>query len=104
MSSLTSLFKKEHMGQLILAILFVIYLIMGYNTPAPVADLIDTVVGKVVVIVIALALFANSNVIVGILGLLDCFVLHYSCKSSTRWRLLLKLRLLYTASTFIFHR
>ena len=75
MSSLTSLFKKEHMGQLILAILFVIYLIMGYNTPEPVAGLIDTLGGKVAVIIIVIVLFANSNAILGILGLLVAYKL-----------------------------
>ena len=37
MESYSSLFKKEHMGELILIILFIIYLIMGYKTPEPIA-------------------------------------------------------------------
>jgi len=73
MSILTSLFKKEHMGQLILAILFVIYLIMGYETPEPLAGLIDSLGGKVAVIIVALALFANSNPVLGVLGLLVAY-------------------------------
>ena len=45
MSKLIS-FKKENTGQVLLAVLFVIYLIMGYQTPQPVADIINTVPGK----------------------------------------------------------
>jgi len=73
MSTLTSLFKKEHMGQFLLAILFIIYLIMGYKTPEPVANVIDTLPGKIVVIIVALALFANVHPILGVLGLLVAY-------------------------------
>ena len=73
MDSLTSLFKKQNMGQLILAILFVIYLIMGYQTPEPVAGLIDSLPGKIVVIIAALSLFANVHPILGVLGLLVAY-------------------------------
>jgi len=54
MDSFSGLFKKEHMGELTLAILFIIYLIMGYKTPEPVANMVDTVVGKIVIILIVI--------------------------------------------------
>ena len=73
MDTLSGLFKKQNMGQLILAILFVIYLIMGYKTPEPVANVVDTLIGKIVIIIIALALFANVNPVLGILGLLVAY-------------------------------
>lgn len=68
-----NLFKKENAGQLMLAIVFIIYLIMGYQTPEPLASAVDTLWGKVIVAVIALSLFAISNPIVGVLGLLVAF-------------------------------
>ena len=70
-----SLFKTQNIGQLLLVILFIIYLIMGYKTPSSLANVIDTVYGKVVVIVLALILFVNSNPILGVLGLFVAFAL-----------------------------
>ena len=75
MDNFKDLFKKQHMGQVILLILFIIYLIMGYKTPDSLANLIDNVYGKVFVIVIALLLFSNSNPILGIVGFIVAYEL-----------------------------
>jgi hypothetical protein len=69
MNSLTSLFKRENMGQLLLSILFIIYIVMGYKMPHNVAAMIDTIPGKSLVVIIALILFATTNPILGVLGL-----------------------------------
>ena len=73
MDSLSDLFKKRNIGQALLAILFVIYLMMGYDTPGPVATLIDTLPGKIVVIIAALSLFTCVHPVLGILGLLVAY-------------------------------
>lgn len=73
MNNLTGLFKTQNMGQLMLAILFVIYLVMGYKTPEPVANLVDTLPGKIVVIILALVLFVNVHPVLGVLGLLVAY-------------------------------
>ena len=75
MKEFTNLFKKENMGQLILSILFVIYLLMGYNTPMSLAELIDTPVGKIAVIIVALCILSTSNPILGILALFVAYEL-----------------------------
>jgi len=62
------LFKKKNMGELLLAILFIIYLIMGYKTPPALASIIDTTYGKVIVVIIMLMLFVYANPILGVLG------------------------------------
>jgi len=69
MDSLTNLFKKEKMIQLILVILFIVYLIMGYKTPEPIANMIDTLLGKTVIVIIVISLFAYTNPILAVLGL-----------------------------------
>jgi hypothetical protein len=69
MERFSSLFKKEHMGELVLVILFIIYLIMGYKTPEPIAGLIDTLVGKIVIFLIIVYLFMNSHPILAVLAL-----------------------------------
>jgi hypothetical protein len=48
---------------------------MGYKTPASVATMIDTTVGKIVVALIALLLFAYSNPILGVLGIFVAYQL-----------------------------
>ena len=73
MDNLSDLFKKKHMGELILAILFIIYLIMGYKTPDVVANLVDTLIGKVVIIIIVIYLFMNCNPILAVLALFVAF-------------------------------
>ena len=69
MESYSSLFKKQHMGQLVLVILFIIYLIMGYKTPEPVASMIDSLAGKIVVIIIVIYMFVNTHPVLAVLAL-----------------------------------
>jgi hypothetical protein len=73
MNSFSDLFKKEHMGQLILVILLIIYLIMGYSTPEPIAAMIDTMGGKLIIFGIVGYLFMYTNPILAILGLFVAF-------------------------------
>lgn len=75
MNHFNNLFKKENMGQLILSILFVIYLIMGYNTPLSLAEFVDTSIGKIAVIMVALCILSTSNPILGVLGLFVAYEL-----------------------------
>jgi hypothetical protein len=75
MEFLNELLEKRNMSQLVLVVLFIIYLLMGYKTPASVASMIDTTVGKIVVALIALLLFAYSNPILGVLGIFVAYQL-----------------------------
>ena len=73
MEGFSELFKKENMSQLALAILFIIYLIMGYKTPEPVANVVDTLVGKIVILITVVALFMHANPILAVLSLFVAF-------------------------------
>lgn len=73
MESYSSLFKKEHMGQLILVILFIIYLIMGYKTPEPIANMIDSLAGKIVIFIIVIYMFMHTHPILAVLALFVAF-------------------------------
>ena len=66
---------KNTSGQWILAILFLLYLIMDYRTPTPLAMVVNTVPGKVIVLVVFLSLFFFSHPLLGILGLFVGFEL-----------------------------
>ena len=83
MDSFTELFKKEHMGEFILIILMIIYLIMGLKTPELVAILIDNVVGKVVIILVVIYLFMHANPILAVLAALVAFDLMRRSSATT---------------------
>lgn len=73
MKSFLSLFKKEYIGQLVLVILMIIYLILGLKTPEPIANIIDSLAGKIVMFVIVIYLFMHANPILAILSLFIAF-------------------------------
>ena len=73
MDSFSKLFKKENMGQVILSVLFIIYLIMGYKTPENIANVIDTFYGKTIIFGMVLLMFFYGNPILAVLGLFVAF-------------------------------
>jgi hypothetical protein len=73
MNSFTELLKKEHMGEFILVILMIIYLVMGFKTPEMVANLIDNIIGKVVIILVVVYLFMHANPILAVVAALVAF-------------------------------
>ena len=73
MDSFSKLFKKENMGQVILSVLFIIYLIMGYKTPENIANMIDTFYGKTIIFFMVLLMFFYGNPILAVLGLFVAF-------------------------------
>jgi hypothetical protein len=75
MEYLNQLLEKRNMPQLVLVILFIIYLLMGYKTPSSVANMIDSNMGKIMVALFALLLFAYSNPILGVLGIFVAYQL-----------------------------
>jgi hypothetical protein len=83
MEGFSELFKKENMSQLALAVLFIIYLIMGYKTPEMVANVVDTLVGKVVIFITVITLFMHANPILAVLSLFVAFDLMRRSSAAT---------------------
>lgn len=83
MEYINNLLEKRNMSQLLLVILFIIYLIMGFKMPDPVATMIDSSAGKVVVALVALLLFGYSNPILGVLGIMVAYQLIKSSSEKT---------------------
>lgn len=75
MDNIKKLFNKDEMGQLILCILFIIYLIMGYKTPQAVANIINLTVSKIIIFIVVVLLFINANPILAVLSLFVAYVL-----------------------------
>jgi len=73
MDYFSELFDKKNMPQLVLSGLFLVYLIAGLKLPDNVANVLDSTVGKIVIVVVALMLFAYSNPILGVLALLVAY-------------------------------
>jgi hypothetical protein len=73
MDSFTQLLNKEHMGEFILVILMIVYLVLGFRTPELIATMIDNLIGKVVIILIVIYLFMYSNPILAVLAALVAF-------------------------------
>ena len=83
MDSFNDLFKKQHMGEFVLVILMIIYLILGLKTPDIIANMIDNVIGKVVVILIVVYLFIHANPILAVMAALVAFDLMRRSSATT---------------------
>jgi hypothetical protein len=75
MEYLKKLMEKKNLLQLILVILFIIYLVFGIKMPNQFAETMDTSSGKIIVWLVAMILFVFSNPILGILGLIVAYEL-----------------------------
>lgn len=73
MDYLKQLFNQKNAPEIVLSIIFVIYLVLGLKLPENVSIIIDTSIGKLIIVIIALALFAYSNPVLGILSLLIAY-------------------------------
>lgn len=62
-------------GQWILTVLLAAFIFTGVHIPQELATAVDSSAGAVVVIVIALAAFLNTNIIVGVLSLVAAYEL-----------------------------
>jgi len=83
MDYFSTLFDKKNMPQLVLSILFVIYLLVGYKMPDSIASAVDSTLGKIIVALVALFLFAYSNPVLGVLGLLVAYQIITSASVKT---------------------
>lgn len=68
MDKLTNLLLKENKYQLVLVILFILYILLDVKTPENLAYLFDNMYGQLFLILGALAIFLNSHPVVGVLG------------------------------------
>jgi len=75
MKSLNKLIKGVEKNQLLMGVLFVIYILFDVRTPDILAKLIDTMTGNIVVSIIAIIVFMNTNTILGMLALAVAYIL-----------------------------
>lgn len=82
------LIKVEQRHQLVLGVVFILYLLLDAKTPEPIAEYIDTPVGNIVVVLIAISTFYYSNPIVGILGVVVAYEVIRRSKLASRTKFL----------------
>jgi hypothetical protein len=73
MDNFNEITKPRHMKQVILGVVFALYLVLGLKMPEFVANVVDTTYGKVIVVILALCLFVKSNPVLGVLGFLVAY-------------------------------
>lgn len=76
-------FNNKNILQAILTILFVFYLISDKKLPTPVANLVDTPLGKVIVVILSLSLFAYANPLLAVLGVCVAYFIINSATMQT---------------------
>ena len=69
---LNSLMKDKH--HLILSVLLSMFIVLDIKVPLVLAELVDNVVGKIIVFLVALGLL-SMNKLVGVIGLVAAYVL-----------------------------
>ena len=65
----------ENPSQLILGVIFVLYILLNVQTPLVLATPIDTLFGKVLVLAVAIVVFLQTNPVVGVLGFVVAYQL-----------------------------
>jgi len=75
MENLKKMMMIENHPQLLLALLFIFYILFNIDMPQNLAKMINTNIGNAVVLVIALSLFYHTQPMVGILGLIVSYEL-----------------------------
>ena len=75
MQNFSDLIKAEKRHQLVLGIVLVLYILLNVKTPDMISNWIDSIYGNIVVVVIAMILFSNSNPVVGILSIIAAYML-----------------------------
>jgi hypothetical protein len=71
----SDLFKQKNRGQLILAVILVIYLLVGNNQPTIISKLVNTIFGTLIIIVVTIAVFMKCNIVLGVLLVIVAFSL-----------------------------
>jgi hypothetical protein len=70
---LKELTQSKNIPQLVLAIVLVAYLLMDMHLPRNVSTTLNTRLGKIAIVVVALILLLNTNPVVGVLALLAAY-------------------------------
>jgi len=83
MKNIVKALKKQEPAEIVLGILMIIFLLMGYKMPRSISYVIDSVIGKIVMLLIVGYMFVYTNPILAVLALLVVFNIMMSGDNST---------------------
>ena len=75
MRQFKELLRAEHRHSFIIGIVFILYILLGFGMPLFLANLVDNVVGNILVVLLALSVFTKTHPVVGLLGLVAAYEL-----------------------------
>ena len=78
-----SVYKTARKHEMLLTVLFILYIVLNVPTPDVIASYVDTPLGNIAVVLIALSFFTHSHAVVGVLGLFAAYVLIRRSSSSS---------------------
>ena len=78
-----SVFKTARKHEMLLTVLLILYIVLNVPTPDVLSSYVDTPLGNIVVVLIALSFFTHSHPVVGVLGLFAAYVLIRRSSSSS---------------------
>jgi hypothetical protein len=70
MKNIVKALKKQEPAEIVLGILMIIFLLMGYKIPTSISYVLDSFIGKIVMILIVGFMFVYTNPILAVLALL----------------------------------
>lgn len=76
-------FKTCRKHEMLLTVLIILYIVLNVPTPDVIASYVDTPLGNIAVVLIALSFFTHSHAVVGVLGLFAAYVLIRRSSSSS---------------------
>ena len=70
MKNIVKALKKQEPAEIVLGILMIIFLLMGYKLPSSISSVVDSLIGKIVMLLIVAYMFVYANPILAVLALL----------------------------------
>jgi hypothetical protein len=70
MKNIVKALKKQEPAEIVLGILMIIFLLMGYKMPSSISNVVDSFIGKIVMLLIVGFMFVYTNPILASLALL----------------------------------
>ena len=75
MQNLKQLIATENRHQIVLGVVFLLYIVSNVQIPEPLAEMVNTTIGNAIIIILALSMLAAANPIIGVLGLVAAYEL-----------------------------
>ena len=73
MDTFRTLMRQEKQHEMVIFVLLILYIVFTPSVPPALAVYAESIVGQVVVVILAITLFLTTNPVVGILGFLAAY-------------------------------